>query len=117
MDNCRVLIISNQLLFTEALIHVVESTGGRGVVKVNNMDMALPFLKSERVETIIIVNQPEANLTEVEIVACLARYCNTCKVVFLTSTDNRMITYQRECIDHATPAHLIQAIGLTNSAK
>jgi DNA-binding NarL/FixJ family response regulator len=109
LDDFRVLIISGHPLFAEAITHLLQEQGITEIITVNSLNSALPLLRNQLLET-IIVDHDDPNLRDAEVVSRLVDSDETRNVIFLTLADNQMIVHHRSRVENVTPNDLIQAL-------
>lgn len=112
MDDFRVLIISGHPLFAEAITHILQEQGVTGTITVNSLNSALPLLRNESLET-IIVDHDDPTLRDAEVVSRLVDSDEARNVIFLTLAGNQMIVHHRARVENVTPNDLIQALHPT----
>ena len=109
MESCRTLIISGHPLFAEAIRRLLWEEGVEVVATADSLDAALPLLRQQPVEA-IIVDHDDAQLRDAEVVSRLVGHDDERQVIFLTLSGNRMIVHHRERVEGVTPADLVGAI-------
>lgn len=113
MEPSGVLIISSHPLFAEAIIQLLKEKGISHVSTVDSVPTALPLLKQQAVET-IIVDHDDSQLRDAEVVSQLVGSDEARQVIFLTLTGNQMIVHHRERVENVTPDDLIQALRFSS---
>lgn len=109
MKRCRVLIISGHPLFAEAISRLLQVEGIEVVARADSLESALPLVKSQAVEA-IIVDHDDPNLRDAEVVAQLVGDDEERQVIFLTLTGNQMIVHHRERLENVTSDDLVRAL-------
>jgi DNA-binding NarL/FixJ family response regulator len=109
-----VIIISSHPLFAEALVHLLKEKGIGHVSTVDSVPTALPLLKQQAVET-IIVDYDDAQLGDAEIVSQLVGSDEARQLIFLTLAGNQMVVHHRERVENVTPDDLIQALHFSGA--
>lgn len=107
----RAFIISGHSLFAEAIAHLLQDAGVEVVGRASSLEHALPQLKDQQVEA-IIVDHDDPSLRDGEVVSRLVGYDEDRQVIFLTLAGNQMIVHHRERVENVTSADLVRAIGV-----
>ena len=116
MDNYRVLIISGHPVFAEAITHLLQAQNIAEIITVNSMDSALPLLKTDTLET-IIVDHDDPALCDTDVLSRLLDSDEARNVIFLTLAGNQMIVHHRARVENVTPDDLIQALHLAKAGE
>jgi DNA-binding NarL/FixJ family response regulator len=111
LEAYRAFIISGHALFAEAIARLLQDAGVEVMGRASSLERALPRLKDQRVEA-IIVDHDDPDLRDGEIVSQLVGYDEERQVIFLTLAGNEMIVHHRERVENVTSADLVRAIGV-----
>ena len=109
MKSWRVLVVSESVLFADALTHLLQEAGIQVVTQVGNCEEAQAILSALNINT-VVVDYDERRQDDAEIIIRFTENDRSCHVVLLTMVNNKMIVYRRESVENVTPADLIEAI-------
>ena len=115
MKNCRVLIVSESPLFTDAISRLLAEANINVVAVAKNLEEARTFLGEQEIDAIVI-DHNDAQPQDTEIVGYLISNSKECQIIFLTMAGNQMIVHHREQIENVTPADLVDAVRFSKDA-
>ena len=113
---CRVLVISQNTLFLEALTRMIQTADASVEGQVVDLDMARSFLQARWVDA-VIVDAGGLVESEWEIVSCLAHYDQPFQLIIFKPEGNLVTLFRREHHQYTVPECLRQLLGLSEAMK
>ncbi len=109
MEGNRIIVISTNFLFAEAIVRILQVEGMNLVARTDSLEEAQPLLNKYRPD-IIIVDRDQNSLSDDETISLLTNSSKDCRVICLTLASNQMIIYHRQSVENATSADLIEVL-------
>lgn len=116
MKNCQVIIVSTSSLFVDAVSRLLEEKEIQVMASAKTIEDFQSLLSTYPVDS-IVVDHNDSQLNWPNLVLNKTQPFTTCRIVFLSLTDNEMMFHYQERIENVIPAQLIKAICFSESIK